>query len=186
MRRRQNNPILTGEAGVGKTAVAEGFALRLVAGDVPAELQNVSVRTLDLGLLQAGAGVKGEFENRLKSVIQEVKSSPTPIILFTPGLVADLRYHRQGPICTGADDQSGPTPRDHLMHRHGRVPVAAPVRLRRPLAPSADHPSVDDDVVLVARPLDLDHPEADQPCSHVIDPLLAEAPASVSGYWCVG
>jgi type VI secretion system protein VasG len=81
-RRRQNNPILTGEAGVGKTAVVEGFALRIAAGDVPGPLTNVSVRTLDLGLLQAGAGVKGEFENRLKSVIQEVKSSPTPIIMF--------------------------------------------------------------------------------------------------------
>ena len=82
MRRRQNNPILTGEAGVGKTAVVEGFALRIAAGDVPPSLQNVSVRTLDLGLLQAGAGVKGEFENRLKSVINEVKASPKPIILF--------------------------------------------------------------------------------------------------------
>lgn len=81
-RRRQNNPILTGEAGVGKTAVAEGFALRIVAGDVPPSLKNVTLRTLDLGLLQAGAGVKGEFENRLKSVIEEVKSSPVPIILF--------------------------------------------------------------------------------------------------------
>jgi type VI secretion system protein VasG len=81
-RRRQNNPILTGEAGVGKTAVAEGFALRIAAGDVPAPLKDVDLRTLDLGLLQAGAGVKGEFENRLKSVIDEVKSSPKPIILF--------------------------------------------------------------------------------------------------------
>ncbi|MBI4389657.1 MAG: type VI secretion system ATPase TssH [Nitrospinae bacterium] len=81
-RRRQNNPILTGEAGVGKTAVAEGFALRIAAGDVPPPLKNVSLRALDLGLLQAGAGVKGEFENRLKTVIQEVKSSPQPIILF--------------------------------------------------------------------------------------------------------
>jgi type VI secretion system protein VasG len=81
-RRRQNNPILTGEAGVGKTAVVEGFALRVAAGDVPEPLQNVSVRALDLGLLQAGAGVKGEFENRLKSVIEEVKSSPRPVILF--------------------------------------------------------------------------------------------------------
>lgn len=81
-RRRQNNPILTGEAGVGKTAVVEGFALRIVAGDVPPSLKNVVVRTLDLGLLQAGAGVKGEFENRLKSVIAEVKASPQPIILF--------------------------------------------------------------------------------------------------------
>ena len=81
-RRRQNNPILTGEAGVGKTAVVEGFALRVAQGDVPEPLKNVAVRTLDLGLLQAGAGVKGEFENRLKSVIEEVKSSPLPIILF--------------------------------------------------------------------------------------------------------
>ncbi len=81
-RRRQNNPILTGEAGVGKTAVVEGFALRVAAGDVPSALRNVDVRTLDLGLLQAGAGVKGEFENRLKSVIAEVKASPRPVILF--------------------------------------------------------------------------------------------------------
>ncbi len=81
-RRRQNNPILTGEAGVGKTAVVEGFALRIAAGDVPEDLRNVSLRTLDLGLLQAGAGVKGEFENRLKSVIEEVQASPRPIILF--------------------------------------------------------------------------------------------------------
>jgi type VI secretion system protein VasG len=81
-RRRQNNPIMTGEAGVGKTAVVEGFALRVAGGDVPPPLKNVSIRTLDLGLLQAGAGIKGEFENRLKSVIEEVKSCPTPIILF--------------------------------------------------------------------------------------------------------
>src|SRR5262245_32112120 len=81
-RRRQNNPILAGEAGVGKTAVVEGFALRVVANDVPPPLRGVDVRTLDLGLLQAGAGVKGEFENRLKSVIAEVKASPKPIILF--------------------------------------------------------------------------------------------------------
>ena len=82
MRRRQNNPILTGEAGVGKTAVVEGFAVRVAQGDVPPPLKNVTVRTLDLALLQAGAGIKGEFENRLKSLIEEVKSSPTPIILF--------------------------------------------------------------------------------------------------------
>ena len=81
-RRRQNNPILTGEAGVGKTAVVEGFALRIAQGDVPGPLRNVAVRTLDLGLLQAGAGIKGEFENRLKTVIEEVKSSPQPIIVF--------------------------------------------------------------------------------------------------------
>jgi type VI secretion system protein VasG len=81
-RRRQNNPILTGEAGVGKTAVVEGFADRIAKGDVPDALKDVTIRTLDLGLLQAGAGVKGEFENRLKSVIDEVKASPRPIILF--------------------------------------------------------------------------------------------------------
>ena len=81
-RRRQNNPILTGEAGVGKTAAVEGFALRVAAGDVPPLLKDVVVRTLDLGLLQAGASMKGEFENRLKSVIEEVKASPQPIILF--------------------------------------------------------------------------------------------------------
>ena len=81
-RRRQNNPILVGEAGVGKTAVVEGFALRIAAGDVPEPLKKVALHTLDLALLQAGAGIKGEFENRLKSLINEVKSSPTPIILF--------------------------------------------------------------------------------------------------------
>ena len=82
MRRRQNNPILTGEAGVGKTAVVEGFALRLARGDVPPALQNVSLHTLDIGLLQAGASMKGEFENRLRQVIDEVQASPKPIILF--------------------------------------------------------------------------------------------------------
>ncbi|MGA9391187.1 MAG: type VI secretion system ATPase TssH [Candidatus Sulfotelmatobacter sp.] len=82
MRRRQNNPILTGEAGVGKTAVVEGFALRVADGDVPPPLRNVTIRTLDLALLQAGAGIKGEFENRLKGLIEEVKASPIPIILF--------------------------------------------------------------------------------------------------------
>ena len=82
MRRRQNNPILTGEAGVGKTAVVEGLALRVAEGDVPEPIKGVVIRTLDLGLLQAGASVKGEFENRLRQVIDEVKGSPQPIILF--------------------------------------------------------------------------------------------------------
>ncbi len=82
IRRRQNNPILTGEAGVGKTAVVEGFALRIAQGDVPPPLQGVAIHTLDLALLQAGAGIKGEFEERLKQVINEVKASPVPIILF--------------------------------------------------------------------------------------------------------
>ncbi len=81
-RRRKNNPIVVGEAGVGKTAVVEGLALRIVEGDVPELLQNVSILGLDMGLLQAGSGVKGEFENRLKSVINEIKASPKPIILF--------------------------------------------------------------------------------------------------------
>ena len=82
MRRRQNNPILTGEAGVGKTAVVEGFALRIVSGDVPPSLKDVALHTLDIGLLQAGASMKGEFENRLRQVIDEVQASPKPIILF--------------------------------------------------------------------------------------------------------
>jgi type VI secretion system protein VasG len=82
MRRRQNNPILTGEAGVGKTAVVEGFALRLARGDVPPQLKDVSLLSLDIGLLQAGASMKGEFEQRLRQVIDEVQSSPKPIILF--------------------------------------------------------------------------------------------------------
>ena len=82
LRKRQNNPILTGEAGVGKTAVVEGFAQRIAKGDVPPALQGVRLLTLDLGLLQAGASMKGEFENRLRQVIEEVQSSETPIILF--------------------------------------------------------------------------------------------------------
>ncbi|WP_027469741.1 type VI secretion system ATPase TssH [Deefgea rivuli] len=81
-RRRQNNPILTGEPGVGKTAVVEGLALKIISGEVPPVLHGVTLRTLDLGLLQAGASVKGEFENRLRQVIDEVKASPVPIILF--------------------------------------------------------------------------------------------------------
>ncbi len=82
LRRKQNNPILTGEAGVGKTAVVEGFAQRLARGDVPPQLRNVELQMLDIGLMQAGASVKGEFEKRLKSVIEEVQSSDRPIILF--------------------------------------------------------------------------------------------------------
>ena len=82
MRRRQNNPILTGEAGVGKTAVVEGFAQRIARGDVPPSLRDVKLLSLDIGLLQAGASMKGEFEERLRQVIEEVQSSETPIILF--------------------------------------------------------------------------------------------------------
>ena len=82
MRRRQNNPILTGEAGVGKTAVVEGFALRIAKGDVPPMLQGARLLELDVAALQAGASMKGEFENRLKQVIEEVQSSTTPIIMF--------------------------------------------------------------------------------------------------------
>ncbi len=82
MRRRQNNPLLVGEAGVGKTAIAEGFALKIIEGEVPEELKNVSLHMLDLALLQAGAGIKGEFELRLKNLITEIHQSPVPIILF--------------------------------------------------------------------------------------------------------
>ena len=82
LRRRQNNPIITGDAGVGKTAVVEGFAQRLACGDVPPSLKGCKLHSLDMGLLQAGASMKGEFENRLKQVIEEVQGSETPIILF--------------------------------------------------------------------------------------------------------
>ena len=82
MRRRQNNPLLTGEAGVGKTAVVEGLALRIAAGDVPAPLRDIQLWLLDIGMLQAGAGMKGEFEARLQALINEVQASPTPIVLF--------------------------------------------------------------------------------------------------------
>jgi len=82
MRRRQNNPILTGEAGVGKTAVVEGFAQRIAKGEVPPPLRGNRLCALDIGLMQAGASMKGEFEQRLRSVIDEVQSSPVPIILF--------------------------------------------------------------------------------------------------------
>ena len=82
MRRRQNNPLLTGEAGVGKTAVVEGFALRIAEGDVPPSLQGIRLLMLDVGLLQAGASMKGEFEQRLSQIIDEVQNSPVPIILF--------------------------------------------------------------------------------------------------------
>lgn len=82
MRRRQNNPLLTGEAGVGKTAVIEGFALRIVSGDVPPALQGIRLLLLDIGLLQAGASMKGEFEQRLSQIIEEVQASSVPIILF--------------------------------------------------------------------------------------------------------
>jgi type VI secretion system protein VasG len=82
MRRRQNNPILTGEAGVGKTAVVEGFAQKIASGDVPPALRGVRLCALDVGLMQAGASMKGEFEQRLRSVIDEVQQSPTPVILF--------------------------------------------------------------------------------------------------------
>jgi type VI secretion system protein VasG len=97
MRRRQNNPILTGEAGVGKTAVVEGFALRIARGDVPPAMQDVRLLMLDVGLLQAGASMKGEFENRLRMVIDEVQASPVPIILFideTHTLIGAFRWCR--------------------------------------------------------------------------------------------
>jgi len=118
MRRRQNNPILTGEAGVGKTAVVEGFAQRIASGDVPPPLKGVSLRVLDIGLLQAGASMKGEFENRLRQVIDEVQSSPQPIILFideAPHL--DWRGRRSGHRGRGQPAQAGPGPGQVAHHR---------------------------------------------------------------------
>ncbi len=125
MRRRQNNPILTGEAGVGKTAVVEGFARRIAAGDVPPPLANVAVRTLDLGLLQAGAGIKGEFENRLKSVIDEVKASPhADHRLHRRGAHDDRRRRAGGTERRGQSAQAGLGPRraaDDRRHDVGRI-----------------------------------------------------------------
>jgi type VI secretion system protein VasG len=99
MRRRQNNPILTGEAGVGKTAVVEGFALRIASGDVPPALKEVSLLSLDLGLLQAGASMKGEFEDRLKKVIEEVQASPSSCssTRHTPSSEREVRPARMTP-----------------------------------------------------------------------------------------
>lgn len=104
-RRRKNNPILVGEPGVGKTALVEGLALRIVEGNVPVSLQTTSLRTLDLGLLQAGAGVKGEFEQRLKNVIEAVQQSPTPILLFID----------EAHTIIGAGNQAGGTDAANLL-----------------------------------------------------------------------
>ena len=112
-RRRQNNPILVGEAGVGKTAVVEGFAMRIAQGDVPPSLRNVVIHTLDLALLQAGAGVKGEFENRLKGLIEEVRSSETPIILFID----------EAHTMIGAGGQAGQGDAANLLKQIGRAHV---------------------------------------------------------------
>src|SRR5271166_2250128 len=140
IRRRQNNPILTGEAGVGKTAVVEGLARRIAERDVPPPLKNVVVRTLDLGLLQAGAGVKGEFENRLKQVIAEVKGSPVPIILFIDEDDRDRRSlhfgdHLLEPVLELSLD-SGPGleqaevegTQDDILQRRGNVSLGDPPR----------------------------------------------------------
>ncbi len=128
-RRRQNNPILVGEAGVGKTAVVEGFALRVAQGDVPPPLKNVAIHTLDMALLQAGAGVKGEFENRLKGLVNEVKSSPTPIILFID----------EAHTMIGAGGQAGARRiGGHLPAGEGRRPVHhRPLDRRRRRWPAA-------------------------------------------------
>ncbi len=104
MRRRQNNPILTGEAGVGKTAVVEGLALRIATGDVPPPLQGVALHTLDMGLLQAGASVKGEFENRLKNVIDEVKKSSQP---WQVCAAPDASHHATRPQHEGQPQPDG-------------------------------------------------------------------------------
>jgi type VI secretion system protein VasG len=120
LRYRQNNPILVGEAGVGKTALVEGLAIKIAAGKVPAALQKVSLRVLDLGLLQAGAGVRGEFENRLKTILAEVKAATTPTILFIDEAhTSDRggRTGRTGGCCEPA--QAGPgTGRAALHRRH--------------------------------------------------------------------
>jgi len=104
-RRRKNNPIVVGDAGVGKTAVVEGLSLRIAEGDVPEVLRNVSILALDLGLLQAGAGIRGEFEQRLKAVIDAVKQSPTPIILFID----------EAHVLIGAGDKAGGSDAANLL-----------------------------------------------------------------------
>jgi len=120
-RRRQNNPILVGEAGVGKTAVVEGFARRIVEGDVPEPLRNVSLRSLDLALLQAGAGIKGEFEDRLKKLIEEVKNSATPIILFID----------EAHTMIGAGGQAGQNDAANLLTPRWRAASCVPLPRRR-------------------------------------------------------
>ena len=140
MRRRQNNPILTGEAGVGKTAVVEGFALRLAAGDVPPPLRNVTLRSLDLALLQAGAGVKGEFENRLKGLIEEVKSSPMPIILFIDEAHTMIGAGGQaGPERRGQSAEAGAGARRTAHHRRHHL-VGVQEILREGRGPGAALP----------------------------------------------
>ena len=124
MRRRQNNPILTGEAGVGKTAVVEGFALRIVAGDVPPALKDVELRALDVGLLQAGASMKGEFEQRLRQVIEDVQSSEKPIILFID----------EAHTLVGAGARPAPATPPTCSSRPWRAAPCAP--WRRPPGPS--------------------------------------------------
>ncbi len=140
-RRRQNNPILTGEAGVGKTAVVEGLALRIAQGDVPPPLKNVTLRTLDLALLQAGAGIKGEFENRLKGLIEEVKSSPSPIILFIDEAHTMIGAGRPGrPERCRQSAQAGAGAR-RIAHHRGDDLVRIQEVLRKGPRPGAPFPS---------------------------------------------
>ncbi len=156
MRRRQNNPILTGEAGVGKTAVVEGFAQRIASGDVPPPLKGVSLRSLDIGLLQAGASMKGEFENRLRQVIDEVQSSATthhPVHRRGPHLDRGRRRRRHRR--RGQPAQAGPGARQTAHHRghhlgrvqeahregsgaHPAIPGGAGGRARRDQGPAHD------------------------------------------------
>ena len=129
LRRRQNNPLLVGEAGVGKTAVAEGFALRIAAGDVPPSLQDVALYLLDIGLLQAGASVKGEFESRLRGVIDEAMSSERPAILFID------EVH----TLVGAGGAAGTGDAANLLKP--RSPAACCARSARPRGPSTSSTS---------------------------------------------
>ncbi len=138
MRRRRTNPILTGEAGVGKTAVVEGFALRIARGDVPPMLKDVALRTLDLGLLQAGASMKGEFEERLRSVIEEVQASPKPIIpVHRRGAPAHRRRRGRRPERCRQPPQARPRPRHPQDHRrHHPPPSTASTSRRTPPSPA--------------------------------------------------
>ncbi len=171
MRRRQNNPILTGEAGVGKTAIVEGFAQRIASGDVPPPLQGVKLCVLDVGLMQAGASMKGEFEQRLRSVIDEVQSSPTPIILFIDEahtLIDDLTEAvLELPPHSGArlEQPQIERPQRNVFQRGGHVAARDPVRQSLDDGRLADARLAREDGVVL--------PPAHQDVDHLADLVLA-------------